>query len=128
MLLGSDTAPVLKFLKKRFSKGNTLKPSGTATESLRVPRPEKLKSLPEVVVYEDHDYGGHHKRTNLNMQIIGRDLNDKISSIIVVQGKWRFYRDRNFLGDYWDLDVGYYPSLGSATDVISSFQCLEYPG
>lgn len=103
-------------------------PTGKVTESVRVPRPAHLKSLPEVVVYEDHDYGGLHLRTNLNMQMIGRDLNDRISSIIVVQGKWRFYRERNFLGEYWDLDVGYYPSLGSATDVISSFQCIEYPG
>ncbi len=105
-----------------------MKPTGHATESIRVPRPTTLKSLPEVVVYEGHDYGGHHTRTNLNMQVIGRDLNDRISSIIVVQGKWRFYRDANFLGDYWDLEVGYYPSIGSATDVISSFQCIEYPG
>jgi|GEM_PF-4739587 len=104
-----------------------MKPSGHSTESIKVPRPSGLKSLPEVVVYEDHDYCGHHKRTNLNVQLIGRELNDKISSIIVVQGKWRFYRDAHFLGDYWDLDVGYYPSLGSATDVISSFQCIEYP-
>lgn len=103
-----------------------MKPTGHAKESIRVPRPTNLKSLPEVVVYENIDYGGHHHRTNLNMQVIGRDLHDQISSIIVVQGKWRFYRDPHFLGDYWDLDVGYYPSLGSATDVISSFQCIEY--
>jgi hypothetical protein len=110
------------------TQGDFMKATGHATESVRVPRPKALKSLPEVVVYEGHDYGGHHIRTNLNMQVISRDLNDKISSIIVVQGKWRFYRDPNFLGDYWDLDVGYYPSIGSATDVISSFQCIEYPG
>lgn len=104
-----------------------MKPSGHATETIKVPRPSKLKILPEVVVYEGYDYAGHHLRTNLNMQIIGSDLNDKISSIIVVHGTWRFYRDRHFKGDYWDLGVGYYPSIGSADDSISSFQCIEYP-
>ena len=108
-------------------KRDLMKPTGTATESVTIPRPKKLKTLPEVVVYEDIDSGGSHNRTNLIMQVIGREINDRISSIIAVQGKWRFYRDPHFLGDFWDLDVGYYRSIGKASDMISSFQCIEYP-
>ena len=103
-------------------------PNGFApdSENGKFPRPEALNSLPEIVVYEDHDYGGHHHRTNLKFMRIGRDLNDRISSIIVVRGVWRVYRDPNYKGDYWDLTVGYYPSLGELSDVISSFQCIDY--
>src|SRR5258708_2511869 len=106
-----------------------MKPSGTAIESQlgMFERPAKLTSLPEVVVYEYHEYGGQSYRTNLNVVRMSKEFNDKISSIVVVQGIWRFYRDLNYKGDYWDLGVGYYPSIGSASDVISSFQCIEYP-
>jgi len=103
-------------------------PSGTADEAEWFERPDHLTSLPEVVVYEDHDYGGRTVRTNLNYKRLGSDqLNDRISSIVVVSGTWRFYRDPNYLGDYWDLKVGYYPTLGAMSDQISSFQCIEYP-
>lgn len=103
-------------------------PSGTATDSQfgLFERPKNLDVLPEVVIYEDHDYGGPSHRTNLNFRRMSQEFNDKISSIVVVRGKWRFYRDANYTGDYWDLDVGYYPKLGSVSDVISSFQCIEY--
>lgn len=104
------------------------KPSGTAVESEygKFERPVNFESLPEVVVYHEHDYGGESYRTNLNFRRMSREFNDKISSIVVVRGTWRFYRDANYMGDYWDLDAGYYPSIGSVSDVISSFQCIKY--
>ena len=103
-------------------------PAGTATESQDglFERPARFDALPEVVVYEDHDYGGASLRTNLNFRRVSKEFNDAISSIVVVRGRWRFYRDVNYTGDYWDLDVGYYPRIGSVSDVISSFQCIEY--
>ena len=103
-------------------------PTGTAGESQfgMFERPANLNVLPEVVVYHDHDYAGPSHRTNLNFRRMSRELNDKISSIVVVRGTWRFYRDPNYMGDYWDLDVGYYPNIGSVSDVISSFQCIKY--
>ena len=103
-------------------------PSGTATESQfgLFERPTSMVALPEVVVYHDHDYGGHHHRTNLNFRRMSNELNDKISSIVVVRGTWRFYREQNYKGDYWDLDVGYYPNIGALNDEISSFQCIAW--
>ena len=103
-------------------------PTGTVdhSEAGQFHRPEHLEALPEVVVYQDHDYGGESYRTNLNFQLIPKDFNDKISSIVIVRGTWRFYREPNFHGDYWDLPVGYYPTLGSANNQISSFQCIKY--
>ena len=103
-------------------------PSGTTVESQYglFERPENFDSLPEVVVYQDHDYGGPSHRTNLNFRRMSNEFNNKISSIVVVKGTWRFYRDQNYMGDYWDLEPGYYPGIGSVSDVISSFQCIKY--
>lgn len=104
------------------------KPSGTAAESQfgMYERPASMESLPEVVIYEDHEYGGNSHRTNLNFRRLSSEFNDRISSIVVVRGTWRFYRDPNYMGDYWDLSVGYYPKIGSVSDQISSFQCIKY--
>ena len=103
-------------------------PSGTATESQHgmFERPANLDILPEIVAYEDLNYDGFSLRTNLNHRRLSRQLNDRISSIIVVRGTWRFYRDPDYKGDFWDLTVGYYPRIGSVSDVISSFQCIGY--
>lgn len=103
-------------------------PSGTAAESQhgQFERPTNPDVLPEIVVYQDHDYGGQSLRTNLNFQRVPKEFNDSISSIVVVRGIWRFYRDANYTGDYWDLSVGYYPRIGTVSDVISSFQCIQY--
>lgn len=89
-------------------------------------RPANLDALPEVVLYESPNYEGYALRTNLNHRRLSSQLNDSISSIIVVRGTWRFYRDADYKGDFWDLTVGYYPRIGSVSDVISSFQCVQY--
>ena len=105
------------------------KPTGTAvaTELDVFNRPNHgFEALPEVVTYHDPQYQGHERRTNLNCYILGKDQNDKISSIIVVRGTWRFYSDNCYKGDYWDLTPGYYPIIGTANDVISSFQCIQW--
>lgn len=82
--------------------------------------------VPEVVVFRDPRYEGGEKRTNLNCFMLGGEFNDQISSIIVVRGTWRFYRDSQYRGDYWDLKPGYYPTIGTANDTFSSFQCIEW--
>lgn len=87
---------------------------------------EGFESVPEVVVFHDPKYEGNEKRTNLNCYRLGEEHNDQISSIIVVRGTWRFYRDAAYTGDYWDLEPGYYPIIGVANDVFSSFQCIKW--
>ena len=72
--------------------------------------------FPEVVVYEHARYGGVEWRTNLNHPYVGDWWNDKISSIIVVSGAWRFFEHANYGGAYWDLGPGYYASLTLASD------------
>ena len=83
--------------------------------------------LPELVVYDHVGFKGAYARTNLSFHYLGDFWNDRISSLIVVSGIWRFYRDEYYKGDYWDLGPGFYASFFAAhgpDDVVSSFQAI----
>jgi hypothetical protein len=85
--------------------------------------------MPEIVIYEHINYGGAEKRTNLNYTYVGDWWNDKVSSIVVVSGTWRFYLNANYQGPYWDLSQGWYnwvENVKIPNDVISSFQVIAY--
>ena len=86
-----------------------------------------ITRLPELVVYDHIGFGGAYARTNLSFHFIGDFWNDRISSLIVVSGVWRFYRDEYYKGDHWDLGPGYYESFFTEKgpdDVVSSFQAI----
>ena len=83
--------------------------------------------MPEIVVYDHDCFKGAFARTNLSFHFIGDFWNDRISSMIVVSGVWRFYRDEYYKGDHWDLGPGFYESFFTAAgpdDVVSSFQAI----
>jgi hypothetical protein len=91
------------------------------------PKTSEINRLPELVVYDHICFGGAYARTNLSFHYIGDFWNDRISSLIVVSGVWRFYRDEYYKGDHWDLGPGYYESFFTAKgpdDVVSSFQAI----
>jgi hypothetical protein len=91
------------------------------------PKAADLSRLPELVIYDHICFGGAYARTNLSFHYIGDFWNDRISSLIVVSGVWRFYRDEYYKGDHWDLGPGYYESFFTAKgpdDVVSSFQAI----
>ena len=51
-----------------------------------------------------------------------------ISSLIVVSGIWRFYRDEYYKGDHWDLGPGFYECFfteAGPDDSVSSFQAIS---
>ena len=84
--------------------------------------------LPEIVVYDHVGFKGAYARTNLSFHFLGDFWNDRISSVIVVNGVWRFYRDEYYKGDHWDLGPGFYECFFSAVgpdDVVSSFQAIS---
>ena len=90
-------------------------------------KPGDIIRLPEVVIYDHICFGGAYARTNLSFHFIGNFWNDRISSLIVVSGVWRFYRDEYYKGDHWDLGPGYYESFFTEKgpdDVVSSFQAI----
>ena len=83
--------------------------------------------LPELVVYDHVGFKGAYARTNLSFHYLGDFWNDRISSLIIVNGIWRFYRDEYYKGDYWDLGPGFYESFFTEKgpdDVVSSFQAI----
>jgi hypothetical protein len=87
----------------------------------------EIVRLPELVIYDHICFGGAYARTNLSFHYIGDFWNDRISSIIVVSGVWRFYRDEYYKGPHWDLGPGYYESFFTEKgpdDVVSSFQAI----
>ena len=95
-------------------------PAHTQPEVRNVP-------LPEVIVYDHTGFRGAYARTNLSFHYLGEFWNDRISSLIVVNGVWRFYRDEYYKGDFWDLGPGFYESFfkdKGPDDVISSFQAI----
>lgn len=107
------------------------KPSGIATRSERGGGFQLVaanRELPEIEVFEHINFGGASWRTNLNYLYVGGWWNDRISSIIVVRGTWRFYQHRDYQGAYWDLTgPNYYPWVEDANipnDIISSFKCI----
>jgi hypothetical protein len=90
--------------------------------------------VPEIIIYEhshfntgEGDREGFEFRTNLAVSWIG-DWNDRISSIIIVSGVWRFYNDADFdvKSGIRDLDPGYYANFKEFGDVISSFQPISF--
>ncbi|HEY2801803.1 MAG TPA: beta/gamma crystallin-related protein [Chthoniobacterales bacterium] len=84
--------------------------------------------LPELIVYDHTGFKGASARTNLSFHYLGDFWNDRISSLIVVNGVWRFYRDDYYKGDYWDLGPGFYESFfteAGPDDVVSSFQAIS---
>lgn len=80
-------------------------------------------SAAEVIVYEHVNFGGESLDATSDQPDVG--LNDKISSIKVMSGTWRFYEYPNYRGRYWDLGPGEYSSVESAgipDNLISSFK------
>jgi hypothetical protein len=89
---------------------------------------KEITRLPELVVYDHIGFAGAYARTHLSFHFIGDFWNDRISSLIIVSGVWRFYRDEYYKGPSWDLGPGYYESFFTEKgpdDVVSSFQAIE---
>jgi hypothetical protein len=56
--------------------------------------------MPEVVLFEHSNFRGAHKHVFVAEPDLDRDddnfFNDRVSSIVIVEGEWEFYRDDNF--------------------------------
>jgi hypothetical protein len=99
----------------------------SAAGKVAVEPSKDVSRLPELVIYDHIGFGGAYARTHLSFNFIGDFWNDRISSLIIVSGVWRFYRDEYYKGPSWDLGPGYYESFFTAKgpdDVVSSFQAI----
>ena len=60
--------------------------------------------LGEIILFRDANFGGPHKHVinaeqNLNADD-DDDFNDAVSSFVILQGNWKFYRNAGFDDDY----------------------------
>ena len=63
--------------------------------------------------------------TNSDTANVGDAVNDRVTSIIINEGTWRFFTDSQFRGVSADLGSGRYPNIGLGTisnDSITSFR------
>jgi hypothetical protein len=83
--------------------------------------------MPEIIIYDHVGFKGAYTRTNLSFHFLGDFWNDRISSLIIVSGVWRFYRDEYYKGDCWELGPGFYECFfkeKGPDDVVSSFRAV----
>jgi hypothetical protein len=76
-------------------------------------------------LYDDSNFRKRLVETNDGTANVGNDVNDRITSIVVNAGVWRFYTDSQFRGVSADLRPGRYANIGLGiipNDSISSFQ------
>lgn len=112
---------------------NIIEGEPTVNKELDVKQPSP-HPFPCVQIFEHIDFGGSNQITFLNWKYVGDFWNDKISSLIVISGIWRFYEHKCYDGRFWDLGPGYYRRIRDwhiPNDIISSFKCVKitkYPG
>ena len=89
----------------------------------------------DIIVFEHANFRGHHRHIfdaepNLND---GEDstLNDAVSSFVILEGTWEFFRHANFNTRYaprgGPLGPGRYPWVGDLdieNDQMSSLRCI----
>jgi hypothetical protein len=64
---------------------------------------------PHLIIYVDRDFGGLHTHIwgdtadftqlalgGVGSGLEGRNWNDKVSSLVIVSGRWQFFRDINY--------------------------------
>ncbi len=88
-----------------------------------------------VILFEHVNLHGAHKHVfNSESNLAAHDddfFNDRVSSIAVLSGTWRFYMHSNYIGQYAaTLGPGIYRNVGSLgfdNDAISSLQAVSAP-
>ncbi|WP_375473239.1 beta/gamma crystallin-related protein [uncultured Nostoc sp.] len=77
----------------------------------------------DLELFDDDNFGKLLVQTNEGTGNVGNDVNDRISSIVVNAGVWRFWTDSQFRGLSADLEPGRYANIGVGfSDSITSFQ------
>ena len=78
-----------------------------------------------VELYNDSNFRNRLVETNSDSANVGNDVNDRVTSIIINEGTWRFFTDSQYRGVSTDLGPGRYPNIGLGNipnDSITSFR------
>ncbi len=86
-------------------------------------RPFPIVDGPTVLLFKDSNFCGPMMVVRGAASDIGSDFNNKISSVIVLEGNWTAYQDIDFQGSKTELTARRYPELGSChNNFISSLK------
>ncbi len=81
-----------------------------------------------VELYNDSNFRKKLVETNSDTPNVGDRVNDRVTSIIINQGTWRFFTDSQYRGVSADFGPGRYPNIGLGTipnDSITSFRRIK---
>lgn len=84
----------------------------------------------KTIVFEHKDFGGKfHRLTERHSDFRRFNFNDRLSSLVVLSGRWCFYQHIDFRGTRYCLNPGIY-SWVQATNIpndhISSARCRRH--
>jgi hypothetical protein len=78
-----------------------------------------------VELYNDSNFRGKLVETNSDTANVGDSVNDRVTSIIINEGTWKFFTDSQYRGVSADFGPGRHPNIGLGTipnDSITSFR------
>ncbi|TAD79370.1 MAG: hypothetical protein EA001_04355 [Oscillatoriales cyanobacterium] len=83
--------------------------------------------MAKITLYQDYDFSGNSLTLEEAVSDLSKyNFNDHVSSLIIEEGEWNFYRDVDFAEDYGiTLGPGEYPcvdEMGIDNDDLSSLQ------
>jgi hypothetical protein len=104
---------------------------------------EDAKVLPEIILFEHPNFRGAHRhvfQTEKNLAVThggaqpgpaGGQFDDRTSSIVVIEGTWILYENRDLTGDKHEVGPGAFPNVGDNLhiphDFISSVELKKSP-
>jgi len=85
-----------------------------------------------IILFEHTSCRGRHKHVFLEEKNLNHEkdnfFNDRVSSIVVLKGKWKLYKDSNFVSGYDEVfGPGVYNKVSNnyvENDNISSLRCI----
>jgi hypothetical protein len=104
-------------------------------KEMRLSKPENFADgdrIPEIVIYSEENFSGIEYRTNCNVDLVGKLMNDNVNSIIVVSGTWEVFEHKDYNGKLLGtLIPGYYPTYNQIDSIsdknkISSIKCITF--
>lgn len=81
-----------------------------------------------VELYADSNFRKKLVETNSDSPNVGNAVNDRVTSIVINNGTWRFFTDSQFRGVSADFAPGRYPNIGLGkipNDSITSFRRIK---
>jgi hypothetical protein len=97
---GDDGWPVIEFADRHgalFTSGPRM---GTNAPTHSVEQTFWESTMAEIVLFEHEDYRGQHRHIYRDEPRLDADndnfWHDRVTSFVVVSGRWQFFRDRNF--------------------------------